>query len=180
MESGRTHCSLCGKVKTLTKSRTTNWPGSLPAVTAACRGLQLSSLTLLRCQHKSCFYSEFLCSHQDARAALTHFAIHFPGARLSYAKRYPNLPARRRHVPGLPFHRKSRDDRQGNGHLGDLRGLQAADESSTVYFQTLSPRSHVLSRAASQLLSVSGVISSLLEGKELFPWKGRTRTECDF
>ena len=46
-----------------------------------------------------------------------------------------------RHAPGLPFYRKTRDDREGNGHLGDLRGLQAADKTSTVYFQNLSPQS---------------------------------------
>lgn len=58
--------------KTLTKSRNTNWPGTPPAIMAVRRGLQLSSLTPSRCQDKSCFHSEFLYSHRDAGAALTH------------------------------------------------------------------------------------------------------------
>jgi len=80
--------------KTLTKSRSTNWLGTPPAIMAARRGLQLSSLTLSRCQDKSCFPSEFLYSRRDAGAALTHFPLQYPGARQSNAKCCPDLPAR--------------------------------------------------------------------------------------
>lgn len=43
---------------------------------------------------------------------------------------------------------------------------RAADETSTLsYFQIPCPHTHMLSRATSQLLSVSSIISSLLKGK---------------
>ena len=81
---------------------------------------------------------------------------------------------------GCPFTGKPERIGKATAVWGNLRGPQAADETSTVYFQSPSPCNHMLSRATSQLLSVSGVVSSFLEGKGLFPWKGCTRTESYF
>lgn len=75
----------------------------------------------------------------------------------------------------LPFHRKPRDRAKA---IWESQGTTGCWQNQPCLLsEPFFLLSHVLSRETSPLLLVAGVISSLLEGKRFFPWKGCLRTE---